>query len=104
LNFGRFSEWQQIVDSVLFHNLSGQIDSSMHRSRSAADSAKLMIEGSQIQLQNVNTLNPDSILSQPASQQPAASQPESKRQMLWQANACQSIYDTSQLLDAQPNC
>jgi hypothetical protein len=50
----------------------------MHRLRSAADSAKLMIEGSQIQLQNVNTLNPDSILSQPASQQPAASQPESK--------------------------
>jgi hypothetical protein len=76
----------------------------MHRSRSARESAKLMIEGSQIQLQNVNTLNPDSILSQPASQQPAASQPESKRQMLWQANACQSIYDTSQLLDAQPNC
>jgi hypothetical protein len=32
---------QQIVDSVLFHNLSGQIDSSMrmHRSRSAAESA-----------------------------------------------------------------
>jgi hypothetical protein len=27
---------QQIVDSVLFHNLSGQIDSSMHRLRSAA--------------------------------------------------------------------
>jgi hypothetical protein len=25
---------QQIVDSVLFHNLSGQIDSSMQRSRS----------------------------------------------------------------------
>jgi hypothetical protein len=74
---------QQIVDSVLFHNLSGQIDSSMHRSRSADDSAKLMIDGSQIQLQNVNTLNPDSILSQPAASQPA-SQPESKRQMLWQ--------------------
>jgi hypothetical protein len=45
-----------------------------------------MIEGSQIQLQNVNTLNPDSILSQPA-----ASQPESKRQMVWTANAGQTI-------------
>jgi hypothetical protein len=67
---------QQIVDSVLFHNISGQIDSSMHRSRSAAESAKLMIEGSQIQLQNVNTLNPDSILSQPASQPAASQQPE----------------------------
>jgi hypothetical protein len=65
---------QQIVDSVLFHNISGQIDSSMHRSRSAAESAKLMIEGSQIQPQNVNTLNPNSILSQPASSQPPASQ------------------------------
>jgi hypothetical protein len=44
---------QQIVDSVLFHNLSGQIDSSMHRSRSAAESGNLLIEGFQIQLQNV---------------------------------------------------
>jgi hypothetical protein len=68
---------QQIVDSVLFHNLSGQIDSSMHRSRFAGESANLMIEGSQIQLQNVNTLNPDSILSQPASSQPPASQNQS---------------------------
>jgi hypothetical protein len=65
---------QQIVDSVLFHNISGQIDSSMHRSRSAAESGNLLIENSQIQLQNVNTLNPDSILSQPVSSQPPASQ------------------------------
>jgi hypothetical protein len=68
---------QQIMNSVLFHTLSGQIDSSMHRPRSAAESANLMIEGSQIRLQNVNTLNPDSILAQlqpSSSPQPPASQ------------------------------
>jgi hypothetical protein len=63
---------QQIVDSVLFHNLSGQIDSSMHRSRSAAEYANLLIENSQVQLKNVNTLNSNSILSQPAASQPAS--------------------------------
>jgi hypothetical protein len=60
---------QQIVDSVLFHNLSRQIDSSMHRSRSADESANLLIENSQVQLKNVNTLNSRSILSQPAASQ-----------------------------------
>jgi hypothetical protein len=63
---------QQIVNSVLFHNLSGRIDSSMHRSRSSTESANLMIEGSQIRLQDVNTLNSNSILSQPAASQPAS--------------------------------
>eukprot|EP01049_Picozoa_sp_SAG25_P011158 SAG25_NODE_1322_length_3291_cov_7.635652_4_plen_185_part_00 len=63
---------QQIVDSVLFHNLSGQIDSSMHRLRSAAESGNLLIENSQVQLKNVNRLNSNSILSQPAASQPAS--------------------------------
>jgi hypothetical protein len=63
---------QQIVDSVLFHNLSGQIDSSMHRLRSDIESANLLIENSQVQLKNVNTLNSNSILSQPAASQPAS--------------------------------
>jgi hypothetical protein len=70
----------------------------MHRSRSAAESAKLIIEGSRIQLQNVNTLNPDSNLSQPAASQPA-SQPArikeadglASNQMVWPAFAGQTI-------------
>jgi hypothetical protein len=89
------------ADPVLFHNLSGQIDSSMHRSRSAGESAKLMIEGSRIQLQNVNTLNPDSNLSQPAASQPA-SQPESERQMLWPAFAGHTICCTDHDLLLNP--
>jgi hypothetical protein len=60
-----------------------------------------MIEGSRIQLQNVNTLNPDSNLSQPAASQPA-SQPESERQMLWPAFAGHTICCTDHDLLLNP--